>query len=168
MLLDWTCRLLARMKARTPLAQRLHTILCKKVLKERGGLFLPRYGLILVEDKPYIWEVPSQTFSLAYMTKASKRKLLKQERAGVMKSSTDESQRQSQLANSIKAKLLMIALLLLLLLTSLTEEWLYRKLKELEPVIEFKMNLSTIAEKKVTMTDSSDGLQLSLPPQSES
>lgn len=165
MLLDSIYKRLCTTKAKTPLAQRLLSIFCKKLLEERGGLLVPRFGLILVEDKPYIWEVNNLTFSHAYMTKASKRKLRQPERAGGTKSNIEESQHRELLITSIKAKLLMILLLLLLLLTSLTGEWLYRKLEELNIPLKFNMKVSTIPKEKAIKTDNSDGSQLSLPEQ---
>src|SRR5215208_1596693 len=121
MLRDWICRLLARMNLSTPLAQRLLTAYCKTVIGDVDGLYQPRYGLIAMAGKPYIWESPPLMSSRAYMTKELKRKLHKRERAGGTKPNIEENQPGASLIKSIKAKLFMILLLLLLLLTSLTE-----------------------------------------------
>lgn len=165
MLRDWICRLLARMSRRTRLGERLHTILCRSVEKRLGGLYLPRYGLIAAGDRLFIWEVPNQTPSVAYMTKASKAKLRKLERAGDMKSSTEEDPHKQQLERSVKAKIYMVLLLLLLLLFSLIEESLYRTLKEIMPSIPFNMKISTSRSVKPTAPAHSDGSTPLLPLQ---
>lgn len=159
MLLDLICKLLARTKHATPLALRLHTILCNRILKERGGLYLPLYGLILVEDKPYIWEAHNLTSSHAFMTRVSKRRLRQRGGSGVSKRNTEENPQLESLEKSIKAKLYMLVLLLLLLLTSLTEEWLSRKFKEVLPTLPFNMKVSTFQSEKQTTRNQSDGSQ---------
>jgi len=159
----WIYRLLALMSPSTRLGLRLHTILCNLVERRLDGLWMPRYGLIAVEGRLSIWEVPNQTGLVVYMTKASKRKLPKRAHVGATNSNLEESPQRSQLERSIKAKLAMILLLLLLLITSLVEESLYRTLKQVLPSIPFNMKLSTIQREKQTTTARSDGSQLSLP-----
>lgn len=165
MLRDWMCKLLALMSRRTRLGERLHTILCKTVEKRLDGLYMPRYGLIAVAGRLSIWEVPNQTGLGVYMTKASSRKLQKQARAGATKFNSEEDQQRSRLEQSIKAKLAMIALLLLLLITSLIEESLYRTLKQVLPSLPFNMKVTTSRKERQTTTALSGGSEPTLPLQ---
>jgi hypothetical protein len=165
MLPDWICRLLAQMKPRVPLVQRLLTIYCKIAVGAEDGLYLPRYALIAMGGKPYIWENHQVTLSHAYMTKALKRKSHKREHVGGTKHSTEETQREESLLRSVKAKLYMIALLLLLLLISLLEGWLSQKLKETLPLPIFNLKSTIQREKRPTTSEVLDGSPPSLPLQ---